>query len=374
MKAPERSAQALVSIIVSAATAGFVSASISFDFDVSPTRRKETPEFYGYVPDGLARTLIFGGMCLNSMLLLLIRSFCAALLMLANTSYLLWYLLGDMSIYLLLKTARGDFLYWTPVYGYLGFFVSFLARVISKVIVDFTGVTFFRHPGEVGGLYFSLSMLMALASSFVAIEVYFWSTEVGTRAMENGTRVMEKGDAIHLVLLMIGAWLVTFGLNLLLMKKKYRKTFFSLKLGKTAIMEKFESENEEVKAAIFTKNRNLWVEIEEDVKEWVMNNWWRWKEEQPAWLTEGIIAKIPDEFIPSEESRVALNRMRRRSSFVASMSELTASRPSLKFSKQSLLTISHTIVPVIEQHEEEESGGEDKSDKSEVTRKAEATE
>ena len=39
------------SVIVSAMTTGFSSASISFDYDVDPIKRKETPDFYGYIPD-----------------------------------------------------------------------------------------------------------------------------------------------------------------------------------------------------------------------------------------------------------------------------------------------------------------------------------
>ena len=288
--------------------------------------------------------------------------------MLIGPKYYIMYCTGDMAFYFAQKLLRGDFDYWAINFdGFVRVFVSILMRVIMKTIVDHTGLVQFRAPAELGGIYWSFNMLVTVVSPLAATKLYYDTIKAGKAALE------EK-IAWSLTTSLCTAWLLVFVLFLKLMKKKYRKTFFSLKLGKTAIMEKFESENEEVKAAIFTKNRNLWVEIEEDVKEWVMNNWWRWKEEQPAWLTEGIIAKIPDEFIPSEESRVALNRMRRRGSFVASMSELTASRPSLKLSKQRLLTISHTIVPVIEQHEEEESGGEDKSDKSEVTRKAEATE
>jgi len=43
------------SVLISAITTGFTSASLSFDFDVDPTKRKEHPEFYGYFPDGASR-------------------------------------------------------------------------------------------------------------------------------------------------------------------------------------------------------------------------------------------------------------------------------------------------------------------------------
>jgi hypothetical protein len=78
-----RSSQALASILVSAASTGFVSASIAFDMDVDPEKRRSTPDFFGVVPDGAAaRSAIFGCMIMNSALLLLVRSIGAALLLL----------------------------------------------------------------------------------------------------------------------------------------------------------------------------------------------------------------------------------------------------------------------------------------------------
>ena len=48
------------SVVASAMTTGFSSASISFDFDVDPAARKHSPDFYGFIPDGGSRTVIFG--------------------------------------------------------------------------------------------------------------------------------------------------------------------------------------------------------------------------------------------------------------------------------------------------------------------------
>ena len=105
------------SVLISAMTTGFSSASMSFDKDVDPASRKYSPDFYGYIPDGNSRTLIFGCMLLNSALLLLIRSFSAAVLMLVKKRYFMLFWAGDMALYLLQKVARRDFYYWIPVDG-----------------------------------------------------------------------------------------------------------------------------------------------------------------------------------------------------------------------------------------------------------------
>ena len=104
--------------------------------DTDPVMRKENPNFYGYIPDqGIGRILLLVCMTLNSTLLLLVRAFSAAILMLVNTRYLVMYLAGDMALYLLQKVARGDFFYWMPVAGALGLVMS---RVMVKTIADFT--------------------------------------------------------------------------------------------------------------------------------------------------------------------------------------------------------------------------------------------
>ncbi|GMI27225.1 hypothetical protein TeGR_g1033, partial [Tetraparma gracilis] len=87
---------ALASIVVSACTTGFTAATISFDFDVSPARRRDEPGFYGYIPDSAGRrTTIFFCMIMNAALLLLLRSLSTALLAMVGGRLVLYYYLGD---------------------------------------------------------------------------------------------------------------------------------------------------------------------------------------------------------------------------------------------------------------------------------------
>ncbi|GMI24556.1 hypothetical protein TeGR_g3140 [Tetraparma gracilis] len=98
---------ALGSIIVSACTTGFTAATISFDFDVAPQRRRDEPDFYGYVPDSAGkRTAIFFCMIMNGALLLLLRSLSTALLLMVEVRFVLYYYLGDHAFYLAFKLQR----------------------------------------------------------------------------------------------------------------------------------------------------------------------------------------------------------------------------------------------------------------------------
>jgi hypothetical protein len=144
---------ALGSIIVSALTTGFTSAVISFDFDVTPQRRRDEPDFYGYIPDSAGRrTAIFFCMIMNGALLLLVRSVSTALLALAGWRWIVGYLVGDMSLYFAYKLVRRDFLHWMPFEGALSVVESVVERFLVKVLVDFTGVIQFRAAGEMGGV------------------------------------------------------------------------------------------------------------------------------------------------------------------------------------------------------------------------------
>jgi len=243
-------------------------------------------------------------MIMNSALLLLIRSFSAAMLMLAKKRYFVAYLAGDMALYLLQKVARGDFHYWFPVDGVFGLFISLLLRVIVKILADFTGVIQFRADAELGGLYWTVNMFLALAASFVCVWV---------------------GDGGRVEWTLVGAasglWVLTFALFLLLAKKGYRRTFFDTKTGKQWAMDFFlKGEDDEAKQNVLGCNKKQWRAIRSEAKEWVGANWWRWEEEKPEWFTESWIAKVPPDMIPSDAKQAAKDMRasaRRRSSLGA---------------------------------------------------------
>jgi len=279
--------------------------------------RKESPDFYGYIPDeGIARPLLLVCMTLNSALLLLVRSFSAAMLMLVKKQYLAIYMAGDMALYLLQKVARGDFHYWLPVDGVGGLFLSLTMRVLVKTITDFTGVIQFRGDAELGGLYWTVNMFLALLASFASVFVYYADNgeevELITTGQNSTASKIEERAAWTLVGSLSGAWVVVFGVFLLLIKKEYRRTFFTTRTGKQRTMDFFLKGTEDaVKKLTLGRNMAQWWSIREDVKEWVQANWWRWKEEKPGWFDLAWQSKVPKEWITDVEERARLARARR---------------------------------------------------------------
>jgi hypothetical protein len=146
-------------------------------------------------------------------------------------------------------------------------------------------------------------------------------------------------------------WFISFFVILTLMNKEYRKTFFSLETGNEWAQGFFlDGTSDEVRMKILKIEQRKWKKIRPEVKEWVLGNWWRWKDEKPAWFTESLIAKIPDDFIPREEDRVELREMRRRSSFM--MIPVTGRRLSTSVAPEPMVIPGPNIARLPEEVEE----------------------
>ena len=100
-------------------------------------------------------------------------------------------------------------------------------------------------------------------------------------------------------------WLVMFGFFFMNIDKKYRHTFYSTERGKDLTIRNFKESNEDSTKASYTfpVSMHHWMSIEEEVRGWVEANWSRWEEEKPKWLDENMKAKIPVEWIPTEDAR-----------------------------------------------------------------------
>ncbi len=93
-----------------------------------------------YVPDSSAkRALTFLLLFVYHSAHTLGKTCAMALLAQVSWIFVVAYTVVDHVVYQLYKLMRGDFIYWTPG---LGGPLSSLARFITKVVVDFTGVLY----------------------------------------------------------------------------------------------------------------------------------------------------------------------------------------------------------------------------------------
>ena len=308
-------AAAILSLFTSLLTTGFVSASLSYDWDSSPSKRIENPEFYGYIPNhSLKRTGVFMTMLLISSVMLLVRASVLSLLALVSAEAAMFYIFTDLGLYMLFKLFRRDFTYWLPYYNCTGVAISFILRTIVKVIADFTSNIHLRIPNEMGGAYWLFSFAFSLFSFPLTIIYY----ERNSGSKETITRIAWM--ACYVLLPLTLALKVVF---FAIINKKYRKTFWSLKRGRDVTVGHMNSDKDSVKALVFIKNRNHWKSIEGKVEEWVRENWDKWKNEEPEWLDDNMKARIPPHMIPDSKDREKVEEMqsaRRRSSLLGRIS------------------------------------------------------
>ncbi len=169
---------AVVSVGLSCLSTAFIATTIDYDLDLEVTRRTSNPEFYGWIPDiASKRVLVFSLLFLYHSAQCIGNTFTMTVLAQTNLLWLIVYILADHCGLLLYKLARNDLIYWVPGFG---FGLSIIARIMCKVVTDFTGLIQARHPLELGGIYFFLNALMRVVSWFVAAALYSLYVPTGT--------------------------------------------------------------------------------------------------------------------------------------------------------------------------------------------------
>ena len=226
--------------------------------------------------------------------MLLIRCTTIVLLALIGGWWSFVYLGVDLALYLSIKIIRGDFWHWMPLGGKGELLNSIIMRIVLKVVVDFTSLVQFRHPNEVGGLYWMFGFVLTMGSLPVAIHIAE-SPQLQNRALPLAVSV-----ATYIVPITI----TFFGLFFMTINKKYWHTFLSMQRGKDLTIQNFTEGEEEAKAKYsFKMSKHHWISIEEDVKAWVEANWVRWERDKPEWFTAEIKKRVPIEYIPTTAAK-----------------------------------------------------------------------
>jgi len=269
---------------------------IAFDMDVDVPHRKAQPKFYGYIPsDHGLRGRCFVLMTLISSLHNLSRSLVCALLALSGAEMALLFIGCEIGLYLIYKILRQDFHFWIPGTPLI---CSFFERFVAKVIVDFTGCLHLRHPYELGGLGFAISMIWAQAFPFVVLQYY-------------------DGEMKYIMTVFLGmsftAWLMLNIIFFCTIDLSYLNTFIGTKTASQYTCELYLTGQDDFQKfdAIFTNRIQYTKSIHEEVKLWVEEKINQWKREKPDWFN---IELIPDEFLPKSVFEEEGGAKRRRSS------------------------------------------------------------
>jgi hypothetical protein len=296
LNSKHKSKRAMMSIFISALTIAFVSTSISFSADVDPKRRRITPEFYGYIKnDPTSRTVTFLAMMSVSTSHVLAKTVASALVIAVNGSWLLYYLVVDMAAYLLLKMARRDLRHCLKLDGALSWIASVLYRFFGKIFLDFTGYFHARYSFEVGGILWLSTFVQNQAACFVAAMLY-----LKYREEEEASFSAETLFGTLLSLLLV--WVLSLVVFVCYIDRSYLHTFYGTTTGPQFCELHFKNaKTDESKLAILKYHESYYKAFEDEMKVFIADNWDTWMANQPDWLTENVIATVPDEYLPKAE-------------------------------------------------------------------------
>ncbi|GMH55451.1 hypothetical protein TL16_g01910 [Triparma laevis f. inornata] len=374
------SSMAYISLLFSTLTTGFVSATLSYDYDTDPKKRAANPEFYGYVPDDARkRAVLFVTMTLMSSNQVLIHGILVVILGSIARSYALYYLVGNMLLYFFYKAVRGDLRHWIPINGLTGSSLSVLLRLLIKFVVDFTGCIQFRHPYDVGGLYFTLNLFLPLIG-LTAILAAGLLKETFTGEKEEGEgEGEEEGGSNEVTIKFITSLTVVLGTSLIilvglffaLIDGEYRHTFFSVETGGQMTRRNFWDGSDVMKSQVFGVHETLWAPIREKVEAWVKAGWNNWEEERPEWLTHDRKARVPREMIPMKKGGGYEADEADEGSPVAARSAVVRQKASRKNSVHALINAALVIKPVANKVAPEGVKKEQVFDKKEFMREME---
>jgi hypothetical protein len=134
----EKSLVAVGSLFVSAATTAMTAASSFYDIDTDPGGRKRNPDLTGLIPDQ-ARGKAFLVLLALSFWQVLAKGVATALLAVTDVRTLLYYVVCDVGLSLAYKVATNDFHAIFALPWAASLVCSTVARIMYKVITDFTG-------------------------------------------------------------------------------------------------------------------------------------------------------------------------------------------------------------------------------------------
>ena len=91
--------------------------------------------------DNGARGRCFFLMTATSTLHNISRSMGCAMMMTGDKTSFVWLIVGELTVHFFVKIVRGDFLFFVPIEGLLGYMASFLWHLTTKIIGDFRSVS-----------------------------------------------------------------------------------------------------------------------------------------------------------------------------------------------------------------------------------------
>lgn len=194
----------------------------------------------------------------------------------------------EFLVFLSWKIFRNDFEYWLDLEEKSLFAGSLLIRLIVKVVGDWGAVVQFRHDNEIGGAYFTITLVVTIGAALGAAFTYEGPM------VEGG---FSKGNIQQIVLVASVSLAASFCTVLALAPKKQRGSFFTWTTCSQGLANTFRMQTiDQHKFNIFRCNQRKWRNIAgEEVTEWLDNKleYWLDHPDEIEWFTDYNKSLIP---------------------------------------------------------------------------------
>jgi hypothetical protein len=144
---------------------------------------------------------------------------------------------------------------------------------------------------------FGLIRSAAQVAAFASVALY--------AAFYVGEAKLEATTLYAFVSTLTAVSIVSFGVLLLTMERKFVCTFFSTQTGGDYVMSQFldNDGNNEQRAEVFWYNQELWRPIRPQVQAWLRPRFKTWRRTKPVWFTDALVACIPTDMLPVRDAK-----------------------------------------------------------------------
>ena len=127
---------------------------------------------------------------------------------------------------------------------------------------------------------------------------WLYLESVGSSSEDGPLRL--SGSQIRLGLgTLVLTFLLSFGLFLVKIDRKYVVTFFTWQTGHGRAKQYFlHGSNDLTKSVVLQCQQRQWASIRPKVAEWLDANWERWERDKPPWFNAVFIHSVDDDIMP----------------------------------------------------------------------------
>ena len=120
-----------------------------------------------------------------------------------------------------------------------------------------------------------------------------------------GEAKLEAATLYAFVSTLTAVSIVSFGVLLLTMERKYVRTFLSTQTGGEFVMGLFldNDGNDELQSDVLFHHEELWRPIRPQVEAWLRLHFKTWRRTKPAWFTDALVACIPTDMLPVRDAK-----------------------------------------------------------------------